>query len=339
MIKAAIKNNATLDFKTVNGREKAVLSFTEAGRFKANVYLNDDFLVERIESRYPDAVLGETDSVFTFSSYRDFNGLKFPSLIQQKVAGAHVLDITVTKVEANAPADIALPDAVRNATERVTTDKVAEGVWFVAGGSHNSVAIEMKDHMVLVEAPLGDVRTGPVLEAVSKLAPGKPIRFVVNSHHHFDHTGGIRAAASTGATIVTNMASKAYFEKNLAAKVSIAPDMLAKSGKKAKVMGIKDKGRLTDGKRVIELYDIKGSNHAETFLMAYLPAEKLLVEADVFTPAPPGAKPPAQPNPMHVNLVENIERLKLSVDKILPLHGRVVPLSELYAAIGKTAPK
>jgi glyoxylase-like metal-dependent hydrolase (beta-lactamase superfamily II) len=339
VIKAAIKNNATLDFKTVNGREKAVLSFTEAGRFKANVYLNDDFLVERIESRYPDAVLGETDSVFTFSSYRDFNGLKFPSLIQQKVAGAHVLDITVTKVEANAPADIALPDAVRNATERVTTDKVAEGVWFVAGGSHNSVAIEMKDHMVLVEAPLGDVRTGPVLEAVSKLAPGKPIRFVVNSHHHFDHTGGIRAAASTGATIVTNMASKAYFEKNLAAKVSIAPDMLAKSGKKAKVMGIKDKGRLTDGKRVIELYDIKGSNHAETFLMAYLPAEKLLVEADVFTPAPPGAKPPAQPNPMHVNLVENIERLKLSVDKILPLHGRVVPLSELYAAIGKTAPK
>src|SRR5216683_6193437 len=76
-----------------------------------------------------------------------------------------------------------------NAAERATTEKVAEGVWFVAGGSHNSVAIEMKDHIVLVEAPLNDGRSGAVFEEVNKLAPGKPIRVVINTHAHFDHAG------------------------------------------------------------------------------------------------------------------------------------------------------
>ncbi len=339
VLKAAIKNNATLEFKTVGGRSMAAVSFTEAGRFKATAYINEDFLVERVESRYPEHVQGETDVVTTFSSYRDFNGIKFPSLIQQKNNGRFTLDVTVTKVEPNAAVAIAVPDAVRNYAERITTDKVADGVWFVAGASHNSVAIEMKDHLVLVESPLGDFRTAPVIEAVKKLAPGKPIRFAVNSHHHYDHSGGVRAAAAEGATIVTQARNKSHYEKILASKVTVNPDLYAKSGKKGKVMAIGDKGQLTDGKRVIEMYNIKDSIHTDTYLMVYLPAEKLLIEADEFTPGPPNAKPPAQPDPRHLNLVNNIERLKLSVDRILPLHGRVVPISELYAAIGKTAPR
>jgi glyoxylase-like metal-dependent hydrolase (beta-lactamase superfamily II) len=292
-----------------------------------------------VESRIPNAVLGETDVVTTYSTYRDFNGVMFPTLIQQKMGGYHVLDIAVTKVDPNAAVAITVPDPVRTASERVTAEKVTEGVWFIAGGSHNSVAIEMKDHMVMVEAPLGEYRVQPVLEEVKKLAPGKPIRFVVNSHHHFDHSGGVRAAASTGATIVTQARSKSYFEEILARKSTIAPDLLAKSGKKPKVMGVEDKGRLTDGKRVIELYHIADSIHTNNYLMIYLPAEKLLIEADEYTPAAPGAKPPATPDPRHLNLASNIERLKLSVDRILPLHGRVVPVAELYAAIGKPAPR
>ncbi|MBM3346919.1 MAG: MBL fold metallo-hydrolase [Betaproteobacteria bacterium] len=339
MLKAAARNNARLDFKDIGGRSLAVLSFTEAGRYRATAYLNADFEVVRVESRYPDAVLGEVDAVTTYSGYRSFNGVMFPSLVQQKVDGRLVLDLIITKVEPNVPASMPVPDNVRNHAERVTTDKVADGVWFIAGGSHNSVAIEMRDHMVLIEAPLGDYRTLPVIDAVNKLAPGKSIRYVVNSHHHFDHTGGIRAAASTGATIVTQARSKAYFEKLLSAKNAINPDALSKAGRKPNVMAIGDKGQLTDGKRVIELHRIKDSIHTDTFLMAYLPAEKLLIEADAFTPGPPGAKPPAVPNANNVNLVENIERLKLSIDRILPLHGRVVPLSELYASVGKTAPR
>ncbi len=339
VLRAAIRNNATLEFKDAGGKSLAAVSFSDSGRFNATAYIDKDYLVERVESRFPDAVLGEVAAVTSYSGYADFSGVKLPTRIRQSIGGHPVLDVTLTGVELNSAAAIAAPDAVRSATERVTTDKVAEGVWFVAGGSHNSVAIEMKDHIVLMESPLGDYRAAPVIEAVKKLAPGKPIRYVVNSHNHFDHSGGLRAAVAEGATIVTQAGNKAYFAKAFATKAAISPDLLTKSGKKAKFMLVKDKATLTDGKRVIELHRITDSVHNDTFLMAYLPSEKLLIEADAFTPGAAGAPPPATPNANNVNLVQNIERLKMSVDRILPLHGRVVPVAELYAAIGKPAPR
>jgi glyoxylase-like metal-dependent hydrolase (beta-lactamase superfamily II) len=228
---------------------------------------------------------------------------------------------------------------VRDASERVTTEKVADGVWFVAGASHNSVAIEMKDHVVMVEAPLFDGRTVPVIEQIKQLAPGKPIRYAINSHSHFDHSGGLRAAVAEGATVVTHAANKPYFEGAFAAPNKINPDRLTKSGKKAEIVGVADKLVMNDGTRVLEIYPIRDSVHSDTFLMVYLPKEKLLIEADAFTPSPPNVPPPEQPDPNHVNLIENVERLKLSVDRILPLHGRVVPLAELYTATGAPMPK
>ena len=213
----------------------------------------------------------------------------------------------------------------------MTADKVAEGVWFIAGGSHNSVAIEMKDHLLLVEAPLGERRMTPVLEAAGKLVPGKAVRSVINSHNHFDHSGGLRAAAAAGVGIITHASSKAYFEKAFATHSSANPDNLTRSKKKASVRGVGDKTVLADDTRTVEVHRIQGNTHAHAFLMVWLPKEKLLIQADAYTPTP---KPPALPNPLTVNLVENIERLKLPVERILPLHGAVVPVAALYAAIG-----
>jgi glyoxylase-like metal-dependent hydrolase (beta-lactamase superfamily II) len=92
----------------------------------------------------------------------------------------------------------------------------------------------------------------------------------------------------------------------------------------------------TDGARVVEMHHIEGNAHHDGLIMVYLPKERLLIEADAFTPVPAGASQRAVPNPFSVNLNENIERLNLSVDRILPLHGRIVPLAELLRAIGKT---
>jgi glyoxylase-like metal-dependent hydrolase (beta-lactamase superfamily II) len=338
VLKAAMKNNAAIDFQDKDGKSLAAVSFTQPGAFAATAYIGGDYLVERVESRVPDPVLGEVAVVTSFSEYRDFGGVKFPGRVRQYQAGSPVLDVAVKEVQPNAAADIALPDAVKNATERVTTDKVADGVWFIAGGSHNSVAIEMKDHLVLVEAPLNEGRMTPVLEAVKKLAPGKPIRFVVNSHNHFDHSGGLRTAAAYGATIVTQANNRPYFEKAFAVSSKIRPDPLARSGKKARFLEVKDKHAMSDGTRTLEILRIAGSVHNDTFLMVYLPKEKLLVEADAYTPLPPNTPPPATPNANNVNLIANIERMKLSVGRILPLHGRVVPVSELYTT-AKATPK
>jgi glyoxylase-like metal-dependent hydrolase (beta-lactamase superfamily II) len=339
VINAAARNNATVQWLTKDGKSLAAVSFTEPGKFAATAFINDDYLVERVESRLPDPVLGEVSATTVYSNYRDYGGVKFPGRIQQSQGGHPTLDLTVKEVQPTAAADIQAPDNVRAAAERVTAEKVADGVWFIAGGSHNSAAIEMKDHLILVEAPLNDGRTGPVLAEVKKLAPGKPIRYVINSHNHFDHSGGLRAAVADGATVIVQAESKPYFERAFATQGKIAPDMLTKSGKKATVRPVNDSMTLSDGARTVELRRITGGVHTDTFLMVYLPKERLLIEADAYTPLAPDAKPPATPNANNVNLIENIERQKLAVDRILPLHGRVVPLADLYTTAGRTPPK
>ena len=337
VLKAALRNDAKVGTRAVGRKSMTTLAFTEPGRFRATVYL-DAGRVVRVESRMPDPVLGEVDVVTTYGGYADFGGFAFPTRIMQTQGGRPVLDFTVRDVVPNAPADIALPDAVRTASERVTADKVADDVWFIAGGSHNSVAIEMKDYMVLVEAPLNDGRSLPVFEQVKKLVPGQPIRYVVNSHAHFDHSGGLRAAVGEGATIVTQAGNKAHFERAFATVTTIAPDHLTKSKRKARIIPVADRMVLRDGTRTIELLRASDSNHSDTMLMAYLPKERLLIEADLFTPGPPNSPQPSQINPNNANLVDNLARLERPVDRILPLHGRVVPVAELYAAVGEKAP-
>lgn len=335
-VKAAQRNSATVKWVEGNGRELAAVSFAEKGVMTATLFINDRYLVERVVSRVSDPVMGDTTVLTLFSDYRDFGAIRFPARIRQIMAGTPVLDLQVKEVQPNVPVAIAVPDAVHSSRETVTAEKAAEGVWFIAGGSHNSAAIEMSDHVILVEAPLYDGRALAVIAEVRKLAPGKPIRYVVNSHHHFDHSGGLRAAVAEGAAIIAQAQSKSWYEKTFAQASRIAPDQLARSGKKPTVVPVHDKLVLDDGTRKVEVHRIRPADHADTLLMVYLPREKILIQADLFTPGPPGAPPPAPPNNANaVALVESIERLKLDVERHLPLHGRMVPNAELYRAAGR----
>ena len=164
-------------------------------------------------------------------------------------------------------------------------------------------------------------------------------RSVVNSHGHFDHSGGLRAAVAEGATVVTSAANVPYFERAFATPNGIRPDRLAQTGRPVRFVAVGERMAMTDSTRAIELHAIAGAPHAESFLMVYLPEERLLIEADAFTPGAANAAPPATPNPYHLNLIENIERLRLPVNRIVPLHGRVVPLADLYTAAGKNSPR
>lgn len=333
-LKAAQRNKATVSTGEGGARR---LSFTEAGRLNATITVGADGLVTQVESTYPDAVTGDTTAVTRYSDYKDFGGVRFPQRVRQSQGGHPVLDLQIKEVQANVSvAALAVPEAARNTGERVTNEKVAEGVWFLAGGSHNSVLLEMTDHLVLVEAPLTDARTLALFNAAKTLVPSKPVRYVVNSHAHFDHSGGLRAAVAEGATIVTMAGNVPYFERVLAFPNSVRPDRLAQSRQPLRVQGVMgDRGALSDGIRTIELHKIAGGVHSDTMLMVYLPTEKLLIEADAYTPLPPNTPPPSTPNANHLNLIDNIERLKLTVDRILPLHGRVVPVSELYVTASR----
>jgi glyoxylase-like metal-dependent hydrolase (beta-lactamase superfamily II) len=334
-LKAALRNGGTLAPRIVDGRTVQAVSFTEPGRFSATLLIGATNLVERIESRRPHPVTGDTDVVTTFLDYKDFGGVMVPTRIRQSQGGFEVLDVAVREVQTNPASDIVVPDTVRNFSERVVAEEAADGVWYLAGGSHHSVLIEMSDHLVLVESPLYDARAAAVLAEARKLVPGKPIRFVINSHHHFDHAGGLRAAVAQGATILTSAVAKGPFERAFSNPNRISPDLLARSGRSANIIGVRGIYELSDDTRRIEVHEIDASIHAAGLLMVYLPKERILIEADAYTPQSAGMPPPTLPNANNLNLVQNIERLGLSVDLILPLHGRMVPMRELYAAIGR----
>jgi glyoxylase-like metal-dependent hydrolase (beta-lactamase superfamily II) len=288
-------------------------------------------------------VLVETE----YGDWRDVDGVKLPMHIVQRIDERWPLsDIRLTSAQVNADVgDLAAPADVRAAqpptpTVNVTIDTVAPGVWLLAGQSHHSVAIEMSDHLLLVEAPQNEARTLAVIARARELRPGKPLRAVINTHHHFDHAGGVRAAMAEGLTVITHAGNAAFFRDLARRRFQIVVDTLSRAGARRtpRVEGVATRRVLGDSTRRVELHHIRGSQHAATLLMVYLPTERLLVEADVYSPpAPNVASPP--PAIFAPNLVENIDRLGLQVDRIVPIHGRVVPVSDLRAAAQAAAPR
>jgi glyoxylase-like metal-dependent hydrolase (beta-lactamase superfamily II) len=337
-LKAAARYNAVSGTRSAGGQTFNTLSFTAPGKLAATLVLDGTGLITRIESTMPHPVLGDTAVLTEFSDYSDFGeqaGVRFPMRIRQSQGGFPVLDWQVSSVQPGAAVDIAVPDSVRNARENVAVTPVAEGVWFLGGGSHNSVAVELSSQIVLIESPLYDGRALAVFEAANKLVPGKKVATVINSHHHFDHAGGLRAAVGEGAQLITSAMAKPYFERLFANPNRVAPDRLAQSGKAARIVPVAGKTVLSDSLRSIEIHEMQGSIHSQGFLMVWLPKERLLVEADAYTPGPPGSPPPPVVNANNLNLVQNIERLGLNVDRILPLHSRIATMGELLAQVGR----
>jgi glyoxylase-like metal-dependent hydrolase (beta-lactamase superfamily II) len=334
-LKAAAANNATT--QPANGGSD--VSFTVGGKHKFVGRINAQNQLERVQTSIDNPILGDTPVEITYSDYRDFDGVMFPAKIVRTQGGYPVLDITVSKVAANPPVEIAVPDPVRNFTPtavNVEMEKLADGVYYVKGGSHHSVAIDQRDHIVVVEAPQNEARSTAVIAKVKETIPNKPIRYVINTHQHFDHSGGLRTYVDEGATVVTHASNKPFYEQAWAAPRTINPDKLARSNKSAKFETFTDKHVLTDGRRAIEIYQIAGGGHNDAFAMVYLPAEKILVEVDAYAPPAGNVPPPAVPNPFAVNLYENIQRLKLDVRQIAALHGpRVATMADLRAFIGQ----
>jgi glyoxylase-like metal-dependent hydrolase (beta-lactamase superfamily II) len=293
-------------------------------------------------------MLGDVLLETEFDDWREVDGVKLPMHITQRIDERWpISDIRLTSAQINADVgDLAAPADVRAAapptpTANVTVDTIAPGVWYLAGQSHHSVAIEMQDHLLLVEAPQNDTRTLAVIARARELRPGKPLRAVINTHHHFDHAGGIRAGVSEGLTIITHAANVPFYRSLAQRQFQIVEDAQARVSRPPRIEGVTTRRVLRDSMRTVEIHEIRGNGHAATLLMVYLPAERLLIEADVYSPPAPNVTSPP-PAIFAPNLVENIDRLRLEVDRIVPIHGRVVPMSDLRAsalAAAQTPPR
>jgi glyoxylase-like metal-dependent hydrolase (beta-lactamase superfamily II) len=360
-LKGAAANNATVKAQVVGGKRYQVVTFnapinSPGGQpYKVVGYINAQNLVERVQTWLQDPIFGDMLVDAQYSQYREgADGLKFPAQIVQIRGGWPTFTAYILGAHANPPniQQLLTPPAAgqrggagaagggQQAAAGPTSEKLADGVYRL-NGAYNALAIEFADHIVLFEpGPQNEARAQAVIAEAKKVIPNKPIRYGVISHHHFDHTSGLPAVVAEGITIVTPAVNKAFLMNALSAPRTLAPDSLSKSGKKPVIDGFEgDKKVFQDATRTFEVHVIKGLPHADGLVIGYLPKEKILVYADMFN-LPPANDP--VPNPPVVGtgvFVDNIERLKLTPDKIMSVHSlnpdRLTTLAEIKASLGR----
>jgi len=363
------------------GRKVTIVSFT-MGKYRVNGTINDQNLVELTDTWFPNPVYGDMDYEMRFTKYKNFDGVQFPTLLHvhqgdPRLNPAHnYYEFNVTDVKVNVPvATMPVPDAVRTAArtppsasyERVESQKLADGVWLLGGGSHNSVLVEFKDFAAMVEAPQNETRSLAMIEEATRLLPNKLIRYVVNTHHHFDHSGGLRTYLSQGTTVITHESNKQYYLDIMfyPAARELQPDhmslyspmyMISRRPAPIETVASFSAGpgggaaqyTITDGEHILQILHVQDmayeleepslaqGNHSADMLMAYLPKEKILINADLYSPPAPGAPLPAPTAAMRT-LYQNMRKQKLDVARHAPIHGRVGTNEEFLKIVGQSA--
>ena len=215
----------------------------------------------------------------------------------------------------------------------VTTEKLGDGLYRLTtgGGSYDSLIVEFRDHVMMLEAGQSEARALAYIAETKKLFPNKPIRYVMNTHPHADHTGGLPALVAEGATIITHKNNEAFFTKSLNSPRTLLADTLAKNPKKAKVETVDKKKVYSDGTRTVEMHHIFPAPHSNGLMVAYIPKEKVLFQGDF-------SVNPGQPANDHVKaLVPALEKLNLDFDRYINVHASAAPQkkADVWKAVGK----
>jgi glyoxylase-like metal-dependent hydrolase (beta-lactamase superfamily II) len=350
-LKGAAASNATASSRRVDGKKYTVLSWSPAvkaasgKRYTINGYVNDKNLIERVETWLGENIMGDMHVLATYSGWRDFGGTMAPAKIVQTRGGWPFFEVDVASAKAN-PADLdalAPPPANRPAgppargppppAQNVTTEKLGDGLWRLTtgAGSYDSLVVEFKSYIMLLEAGQSVARGSAYIAEAKRLVPNKPIRYVMNTHAHSDHTAGLPALVAEGATIITHENNKKFLEGALNTPRTLLDDVLAKNPKKARFETVADKKVYSDGTRVVELYHIAPAPHSNGLIVAYLPKEKVLFQGDF-------SVNPGQPANDHVKaLVPALQKLNLvDFDRYINVHAPAAPQTkaDVWKAMG-----
>ena len=292
----------------------------------------------RVTSPSYHANMGDVTIATTFSQYQPTGGLALPMRLATGVDGRFTTEWQVDRYVFDAPpADIAAPPAAASmpaptaSSPTVQVITVAPGVWLLGGQSHHSALIEFADHLTLIEAPQSAARTSAVIAAARATVPTKPLTELVMSHHHFDHSAGLRVAVSEGLAVITHKANAGFVEEMLRRAHSQQPDALQRGPKPLTLRTVDGELTLKDTAMTMTLYALPGNPHGDTMLMAYVPGSRVLIQADAFSPG-------GTYHPYAANLLESIRLRALRVDRIVPLHGTVVSFDELVKAVAAEEP-
>jgi glyoxylase-like metal-dependent hydrolase (beta-lactamase superfamily II) len=351
-LKGAAANNATASRKKVDGKNYTVLTWSPTVKapsgknYVINGYVNEQNLVERVETWLGDNIMGDMHILATYTGWKDFGGVMAPSKIVQTRGGWPFFEVTVTAAKAN-PADVATlvpaPAGGRGgggggggapAALVVTSEKLGDGLYRLTTGpgSYDSVIVEFKDYIMMLEAGQSVARGLAYVAETKKLIPNKPIRYVMNTHPHSDHTGGLPVLVAEGATIITQKNNEEFLEKALNTPRTLLDDPLAKNPKKAKIEAVAEKKVYSDGTRTVEMYHVSPVPHSNGLMIAYIPKEKILFQGDFSLPGPGEAA-----NDHIKALVPILVKLNLDFDRYINVHTSAAPQTkaDLWKAVGK----
>ena len=361
LLNALVRESSLLRLadQSIRGRPNIVVSFDDGGALVIMAIDEQTRLLTKVEFLDDDPIYGDTQNELFFTDWRKVGNLKLPFELLYRVHGQVVMleyidsienDIDLSQVDFTVPEDLSQVDIVDDRRGRfsshwllrrialaspldeeqtkVNLTEVATGVFHVTGGTHHSLAIEMEDHLIVVDAPLYEERSQAVLTALADKFPGKPVRFLVVTHFHNDHSGGTRAYVAAGATVVVGKVTEDFFKQVAAAPHARVPDSLQKNPTPLTLETVEiEKKVLTDGGRLVEIYPVENS-HVEGMLIVYIPDGKLLYVTDLFSPGA-ARQPPVWPG----ELLSAIGRFGLQVEHIVGGHGsKVGTLVELRQA-------
>jgi glyoxylase-like metal-dependent hydrolase (beta-lactamase superfamily II) len=283
----------------------------------------------------PNANLGDVTYRTSFAGYVPEKGIQLPTGFATTIDFRNVVQskLYVDRNIVDAPIDdLSAPPSVRSAAPAqgapggnaaLKPMKVADHVWFMNGNTF----FEFDDHITMVEANRGDAALQAILDVVNALVPGKRVTQVIQSHHHFDHSVGLRAAVAQGLTIISRRGNEGIFREMVARPAKLFPDALGRSPKPLKFIPVDDHLKLKDSTNEIDVYHIVGNYHMADGVIVHVPAANLLVEADLTTQD-------WDYNWWGDSLMNNIEYRKIKVDTNLAVHAqKPYPLAEVVSAI------
>jgi glyoxylase-like metal-dependent hydrolase (beta-lactamase superfamily II) len=355
-LKGAAENDATVSQRGVDGKLYTVLSWSPEVKapsgavYVVNGYLNSENLLERVETWLGENIMGDMHIVATYTGWRDFGGAKVPTRIVQTRGGWPFFEVDVTAAQSN-PSNLAAlapqppppaagpggpppgPPGGQPPALTVTTEQLGEGLfrYTTGAGSYDSIVIEFADHIMMLEAGQNQARAQAYVDEIKRQFPGKPIRYVMNTHPHADHTGGLPVLVAEGASIIAHENSREFFERALNTPRTLLNDTLAQNPRPARVEGVTDKREFTDGMRIVQFYHIFPAPHSNGLLVAYIPREKVLFQGDF-------SVNPGQPANDHVKaLVPALEKLNLDFERYINTHASANPQTkaDVWAAVGK----